>query len=90
MQEHVKNKHADGVNRKTGADAAPGSESDAPPPSDGGAGPAEAEAAQPKYHVKSPKQMLSEWCQKQKRPAPKYKLVRGGVILTGLSPLLRG
>lgn len=77
FQEHIKNKHADGVNQKTGADAPAASGTEGP---DAAAVPPEAEAATPKYFVKSPKQTLSEWCQKQKRAAPKYKLVSGGAF----------
>ncbi|GAQ91802.1 ATP-dependent RNA helicase A [Klebsormidium nitens] len=80
LKEHIKNKHADGVNHKTGADALSASGTEGP---EAAVGSAEvAEAAIPKYLVKSPKQMLSEWCQKQKRPAPKFKLVEaeGGMF----------
>ncbi|KAL2610391.1 hypothetical protein R1flu_028964 [Riccia fluitans] len=75
LKEHLKNKHAgESLDGEQNGSVGEGVDSSADLPGTSGAsdqGPAQ--TSQSSYPVKTPKTLLHEWCQKNKRPAPKFK-----------------
>ncbi|KAL3690222.1 hypothetical protein R1sor_016531 [Riccia sorocarpa] len=75
LKEHLKNKHADespnGVQNGSAGEAV-----DSPadlPGTSGASDQGPPQTSQSSYPVKTPKTLLHEWCQKNKRAAPKFK-----------------
>ncbi|KAG6550205.1 hypothetical protein Mapa_008165 [Marchantia paleacea] len=75
LKEHLKNKHA-GESQDGFQDGSVGEGTDSASDLPGTSGTADSGPAhtnQSSYPVKTPKTLLHEWCQKNKRPVPKFK-----------------
>jgi hypothetical protein len=69
LKEHLKNKHADeSLEADEEANSAEAGNEDQGQPQ-------QQQSSASSYPIKTPKTLLHEWCQKNKRPVPKFKHV---------------
>lgn len=79
LKEHLKNKHADEENQESAVSAESNQTEQAPAStSEPVQNPQRDEHG---YPIKSPKTLLHEWCQKNKKPQPKFKAVSDSILL---------
>jgi len=83
LKEHLKNKHADEENQES-AEAVEGGQIEQQPAST--SEPVQnPQRDEHGYPIKSPKTLLHEWCQKNKKPQPKFKAVSDSILVCSSS-----
>lgn len=86
MKEHLKNKHADEENQESAVSEDICQVEQPASTSEPVQNPQRDEHG---YPIKSPKTLLHEWCQKNKKPQPKFKAVSDSILLCSSSDDMR-